>query len=301
MKALVLGGGSLKGAYQVGVVQAALEAGFAPDMVYGISVGGLNASYMVHEAGRQFIEQKNIDWPRISRQLIEFWVKNITKPQDIALIRSRFTLGVDTLMSRFDGLLDTTPLHTLIRQHLNEFVLKNSPIKLKVGAVDIVNGDMVYATPQDEYFLDYVLASSSLPMIMPPIHIQGHRRSAYLDGGLRVVAPLKAALQDGATDIVCVACHTEKIYNEPVNYRNLLKLIERMKDINVNQIVNSDIAWAENYVEKENLKGRQLHLRVIRPEEPLKLDMLNFTSEDIVRLIVLGYKIGHQALKDVKF
>jgi NTE family protein len=249
---------------------------------------------MVHEAGRQFIEQKNIDWPRISRQLIEFWLQNITNPQDIALIRSRFTLGVDTLMSRFDGLLDTTPLHTLIRQHLNEFVLKNSPIKLKVGAVDI-------ATPQDEYFLDYVLASSSLPMIMPPIHIRGHRRSAYLDGGLRVVAPLKAALQDGATDILCVACHTEKIYNEPVNYRNLLKLIERMKDINVNQIVNSDIAWAENYVEKENLKGRQLNLRVIRPEEPLKLDMLNFNSEDIVRLIVLGYKIGHQALKDVKF
>lgn len=297
MKALVLGGGSLKGAFQVGVVQAVLEAGFEPEMIYGISVGSLNASYLVNEAGKQTIEHKKIDWPKISRQLIEFWVKNITHPQDIAIMRSSLTLGIDTLMSRFDGLLDTTPLHTLIRKNVDEFILRTSPIKLKVGAVDVVSGKMVYATPQDEHFIEYILASSSLPTLMPAVHIKGHRKSVFLDGGLRVVAPLKAALEDGATDIVCVACHAEHIYNEPVNYRSLLKLLERVKDINVNQIVNSDIAWAQSYVEKEGLKGRNLNLTIIRPHEPLHLDMLSFKSEDIVRLIVQGYKTGFEFFK----
>ncbi|MEZ4904777.1 MAG: hypothetical protein R2822_25010 [Spirosomataceae bacterium] len=119
-----------------------------------------------------------------------------------------------------------------------------------------------------------------------------------MDGGLRVVAPIKAALEDGATDIICVACHTENMPDEPFNYRNVLKLLDRVKDINVNQIVNSDIAWAENYVEKENLKGHELTLKVIRPDEPLHLDMLKFNSDDIAALIVQGYKIGHNFFKN---
>ncbi|MEI7583842.1 patatin-like phospholipase family protein [Runella sp.] len=298
MKALVLGGGSLKGAFQVGVVQAVLEAGFEPEMIYGVSVGSLNASYLVNEAGKQAIEHKKIDWPKISRQLIEFWVKNITKPEDIAIVRSRITLGIDTLMSRFDGLLDTTPLRTLIHQNVDEFILKNSPVKLKVGTVDVVSGKMVYATPENEHFLDYILASSSLPTLMPSVHIKGQRKAAFLDGGLRVVAPLKAALEDGATEVVCVACHAEHIYDEPLNHRNLLKLIERVKDINVNQVVNSDIAWAQSYVEKEGFKGRALNLTVIRPQEPLHLDMLKFNSDDIVRLVVQGYKTGFDYIQE---
>lgn len=292
MRALVLGGGSLKGAFQAGVIQAILEEGFEPDMIYGVSVGSLNASYLVNEAGRQTIEHKKIDWPRLSRLLIEFWIKNITGPEAIAKPRSRLTLGFDTLMSRFDGLLDNTPLKNLLRTNVDEFILRTSPIKLKVGAVDVISGKMVYATPQEADFLDYVLASSSLPTIMPPVLIKGQRKIALLDGGLRVVAPLKAALEDGATEVVCVACHSEHIYGETVNYRNVLQLMERVKDINVNQIVNSDIAWAQSYVEKENLKGRPLKLKVIRPHEPLHLDMLKFQSEDIVRLIVQGYKTG---------
>ncbi|MFN8347720.1 MAG: patatin-like phospholipase family protein [Spirosomataceae bacterium] len=298
MKALVLGGGSLKGAYQVGVVQAVLEAGFEPEMIYGVSVGSLNASYLVNEAGKQAIEHKKIDWPKISRQLIEFWVKNITHPQSIAIPRSRITLGIDTLMSRFDGLLDTAPLHKLIQDNVDEFILRTSPVKLKVGTVDVVSGKMVYATPAEDHFLDYILASSSLPTLMPAVHIKGQRKAAFLDGGLRVVAPLKAALEDGATEIMCVACHAQHIYDEPLNYRNLLKLLDRVKDINVNQIVNSDIAWAQSYVEKEGLKGNSLSLKIIRPHEPLHLDMLSFNSDDIVRLIVQGYKTGFDYIRD---
>ena len=294
MKALILGGGSLKGAFQVGAIQAILEGGFVPDMIYGNSVGALNASFLVNEASKQQIENKKVNWQSASRKLLEFWVKNITNPADIATQRSRLTLGMDTFMSRFDGLLDPAPLHNVIRRHLDEFILRNSDIKLKVGTVEITKGTMFYATPQHEDFVSYVLASSSLPMLMPAVHIKNQPKRAFLDGGLREVAPLKVALQDGATELVCIACHAEQIYDEPFNYRNFFKLSERVKDITVNQLVNSDISWAQNYIEKENLRGHKLSMRVIRPLEPLKLDMLSFSSDDIVRLILEGFKIGFE-------
>jgi NTE family protein len=296
MKALVLGGGSLKGAWQVGVIRAVLEDGFQPDMIYGISVGGLNSSFLVNEATKQHIEHKHIDWLQLSQTLIEFWVKNITKPEDIAEMRSKLTLGIDTIMSRFDGLLDNTPLRRLMNHHLDEFILRNSPIQLKVGAVDVISGEMVYASPKEPNFFDYVIASSSLPTLMPTARIGGDHRTAFLDGGVREVVPIKEALKDGATELVCIACHPAKVETANINYHNFLKLYERVKDITINQFVNSDIAWAESYVEKENLKGNRLTMKVIRPSHQLNLDLLSFNSDDIARLIVQGFKEGYESL-----
>jgi NTE family protein len=66
-KALVLGGGALKGAFQAGAVMALLENGFRPDALYGISVGGLNAAFLTTEANRQMADTGRIDWPRAGR------------------------------------------------------------------------------------------------------------------------------------------------------------------------------------------------------------------------------------------
>jgi NTE family protein len=132
---------------------------------------------------------------------------------------------------------------------------------------------------------------------MPAVQIGGDHRKAFLDGGLREVAPLRVAIEDGATEIACVACHAKKIYNESFNYRNLLNLMDRVKDITVNQLVNNDIAWAERFAEREQLHNRQLTLRIIRPTEPLSLNLMKFTSDDIGRLIVAGYQAGTELLK----
>ncbi|GAB3561169.1 patatin family protein [Spirosoma luteolum] len=293
----MLGGGSLKGAFQVGAVMALFESGFRPDNLYGISVGSLNATFLANEAARQQAETGTVDWVKVGKYLIEFWIRNITRPDDVAVIRSRFRMGYNTLMSRFDGLLDNSPIQNLIRRSIDLEALKNGPVGIKVGAVDIIEGDMRYADAADPHFLDYIFASSSLPFLMPAVQIGGDHRRAFLDGGLREVAPLRVAIEDGATDIACVACHARKIYNEKFNYRNILNLMDRVKDITVNQLVNNDIAWAERYAEREQLHGRHLQMTIIRPTEPLSLNLMKFTSDDIGRMIVQGYQAGTDALK----
>lgn len=297
VRALVLGGGSLKGAFQVGAAMALFESGFVPDQLYGISVGSLNATFLANEAARQQAESGKVDWEKVGKYLIEFWIRNITKPDDVAVIRSRFRMGYNTITSRFDGLLDSSPIQNLIRSHVDLEAIKTGPVTLKVGAVDIIQGDMCYADVHDPHFLDYVFASSSLPFLMPAVQIGGDHRRAFLDGGLREVAPLRVAIEDGATDIACIACHAKKIYNEKFNYRNLLNLMDRVKDITVNQLVNNDIAWAERFSEREKLHGRNLNLTIIRPTEPLFLNLMKFTSEDIGKMIVQGYQAGTDMLK----
>ena len=290
MKALVLGGGSMKGAFQVGAIQSVLENGFEPDMVYGISVGALNATFLANETGRQFDEEGKITWPVAGRKLLEFWVKNITQPQDISTLRSRVMLGMNTLMSRFDGLVDPAPLHLLIRKNVRDKHLKHTPVKIKVGAVNVQSGEIKYVTPQEPHFLDFVRASSSIPMLMPAIEI-GHEM--YLDGGLREVAPIRQAIADGATEIVVIACHSPHLYQpEGMNPRNLITLVERVRDITVNEYANSNIIWAESYVDRSILRGVPMKLTVIRPPSPLVLDMQHFNSEDISRLIIEGYRVA---------
>jgi len=297
MKALVLGGGSMKGAYQVGAVQAVIESGFRPEMIYGISVGALNATFLTNEAGKQKHDQHRVNWTDISKNMVEFWVRNITGPTQIATLRSKMALGVYTLLSRYDGLLDPAPLHTLIRNSININFLRHSPVSIKVGTVNISNGEMVYSSPEDDHFLEYVMASSSIPVLMPPVPI-GDKNEIFLDGGIRVVAPIKKAIEDGATDIYLIACHSNQIARpEHFEPGNLISLMERVKDITVNQVVNSDITWAENYVERSILRGRPIKLTVIRPDAPLSLNLQQFNSDDIVRLIVEGYKSGLETIK----
>jgi NTE family protein len=301
MRALVLGGGSLKGAWQIGVIHAILDTGFKPEMIYGISAGALNGSFMVNEAGKQHLEKGKINWDLVNKKLLQFWLENITQPSDIGVLKSKFSLGIDTLLSRFDGLIDTNPLHEKLKKYLDVTTMRKSPIKLKVGAVNINTGEMHYTDPLEQHFLDYLRASSSLPFIMPAIQIGGDHRQAYMDGGLREVVPLRKAIEDGATEIYCVATHPKNKALEQFNYRSFFSLIERIKDITVNQFENSDIEWAENYAENFGSIGpfsltKKIKIKVIRPKEPLHIELTDFTTNDIKEIIKQGYENGHEAL-----
>ncbi len=298
MKALVLGGGAMKGAFQAGALKAITETGFQPDVIYGISVGALNAAFLSHEAGVQTNSNEPLDWPGISRKLMSFWLTNITSPQAVGALRSKVALGLYTLVSQFEGLLDPAPLHQLIHQNIDIDVLRASPVPCTVGAVNINSGEIVYAGSEHEDFFKYLMASSSMPITMPAIPI-GPEQDMFLDGALREVTPVRQAIADGATEIVTIACQSRMIYHrEAFNPRNLISLIEKVRDITVNQMVNNDIVWAENYAERATLRGEPFKLTVIRPSEPLYLDMLHFNSDDISRLIVDGYRDGLKVLEN---
>lgn len=308
-KILVLAGGSVKGAYQAGVVRAVLESGFRPDAIYGISAGSMNASYLVNDLGSQFMNNNgNVDYAQSAIDLCDFWVNNINTPDSLALRRGTYDLGMSAIRRNFEGLLDTTPLREILHNNIHLRNLNASPIQLKVGAVDIINGSIVYADPTYEHFLDYVMASSAIPILMPVVNIGGLRKMAFLDGGMRDVAPIKKAISDGATEIICIACHTRNIDGGYFPYGNLLALVDRVMDIAVNECLNADLDWAEfrneclpmdgSEGEFGILKGqKRINLKIIRPQKTLNIDIQDFDKEDIQRLIFLGYQHGREEMK----
>ena len=300
-KALVLSGGSIKGAYEAGALKAVFEAGFKPEYLYGISVGNLNSTFITHEAAKQFISTGQVDWLKVADELWKFWSTEIDEPKKLVKQKCNLLLMLSLnwglIFKKFDSILDTTPLQNLIKKVIDPNVIKESPVKLHVGAVNIYNGEIKFVDPQEPNFLDYVVASTAIPIMMPVKNING---IPYLDGGLRDVAPLGNAINEGADDIVCVCCQSENLDNKTYNYRDLVVLVDKVMDIIVTEIVNNDVKMIntinelidEHHGEVGSLHEKYKHIEttLIRPATEIFLDIQKFTQVDIINLMNRGYQ-----------
>ncbi len=302
-KILVLAGGSVKGAFQVGAIKALAEQGFQPDAIYGISAGSLNAAYLVNKIGQQALAGEGVSFVQAAQDLWDFWERRITSPSSLSKPLSLFELGWSALRKKFKGLVSTQPLRTLIEEELSARNLNASPVSLKIGAVNVIDGGIHYVDPSEEAFFDYLMSSSAIPILMPLVQINGEVRRSFLDGGLRDVTPIRKALADGATEIVCISCHPETIEGGVFDTGDLLALVDRVMDIAVNEILNADLR--ETLLINSSLpldgsaqldgpfKGFQrVKITNIRPEQPLTVDMQNFTKMDIRRMLEVGYAVG---------
>jgi NTE family protein len=287
-KILVLAGGSVKGAFQAGVMKAMMERGYQPDAVYGVSVGSLNAAYFVNQLGMQALTGGPISFTDASQDLWDFWETRITSPKSLSKPFNIFQLGLTALRKKFKGLVDTQPLRNLLTEVLSIRNLHASPIDLKIGAVNIMDGTIYYVDASEEYFLDYLMASSAVPILMPVVKINGETRRSFLDGALRDVAPIKKAVDDGASHIVCISCHMESIEGGHFDSGDLLALVDRVMDIAVNEILNADI-------KEVMISNTTIDIQSIRPLQPLTIDIQNFNKMDIRRMLELGYQVGQDS------
>jgi len=148
-----------------------------------------------------------------------------------------------------------------------------------------MDGTVYYVDASEEYFLDYLMASSAVPILMPVVKINGETRRSFLDGALRDVAPIKKAVDDGASHIVCISCHMESIEGGHFDSGDLLALVDRVMDIAVNEILNADI-------KEVMISNTTFDIQSVRPLQPLTIDIQNFNKMDIRRMLELGYQVG---------
>jgi NTE family protein len=291
MHALVLSGGNIKGAYQAGIISTLLQAGYIPGIVTGISVGALNAGYIAGLAPKGAAH----DWPAIGRRLETFWRANVTSPKSFVKKRGLPSILWNLLRKRWAGLVDTDPLVELVRKELAVIDPRKTAINLRVGAVNIISGNLVYKDSTDPKLIDYILASTAEPVAMP---LQTIDDQPYYDGGLRDIAPLKQAIELGATRVICALCQTVGVAPvEPhFNRGDAFHLVSRVVAVTSNEIVRNDI---ETFLEINRqllldssqpmlADKRYIPILVIRPARPIPFDVENFTSADIARMIEQG-------------
>jgi NTE family protein len=179
--ALVLGGGGVLGAVQVGMLAALLDAGIRPDLIFGTSVGALNGALLAADPGPAAIDR-----------LRELWAA--------AAAGGVFGSAVGrlrTLVSSGTHLHPATPLRQALDRELGEGTrIEDLAVPFQCCAASIERA-------AEHWFdrgpvADAVLASCAVPGLLPPAEVDGEH---YLDGGLVNSIPVSRAVEAGAQRI----------------------------------------------------------------------------------------------------
>ena len=231
--ALVLSGGGARAAYQVGVLRTLAREcpGVVPDILTGVSAGGINAAFL---ATHQSPFDDKVE------QLAQMWaglhIDHVFRVdlRDLAsrTLRwgGRLMAGGQSLLPPAKSFVDTDPLREMLTRelHAEGGLLGGIPKSLQDGwlrsfaltASSYTTGQSVtwVQTRADELIptwerpqrrsetcairVDHVMASAALPFFFPAIEVDG---GWYGDGGIRLTAPLSPAIHLGAKKILAVS------------------------------------------------------------------------------------------------
>ena len=185
--ALVLGGGGSRGAYEIGVWQALKELGIRIDMVYGTSVGAINAA---------MIAQGNLDltaqlWKELETDTV-FDMAPDSKPADYVK---------EIVVNQGAG---TGPLHGLLNKYVDEDKVRASGMDFGIVAFSPADLGKHFLRLEDipeGKLVDFIMASASAFPALQAYEIDG---VSYIDGGYADVLPVGMAIEDGAEQIIAV-------------------------------------------------------------------------------------------------
>ena len=280
--AFVLGGGSIKGAYQIGQMHTLIHNGIIPNIITGISVGSLNGLLYSHYLGLYNDPILAID------NCVGFWINNIKKPSDIIKKKSIVKIIYEIMSNKFTGLLATVKLESLVTDVVDTILVKAANVDLDVGAVNMNTGLILYFNKTYDKIKECTIASSRIPLMMPPSILNNEE---YYDGGLIDNAALGKAIDKGADEIRVLTTIPERIKIGFNNTTSLLSLVNRVMEITVNNTLNNDVNLAKVYnsLSSKGLSTKRfINLHIYRPKETLDIDIEDFTSVDIQNMISKG-------------
>ncbi|WP_236655989.1 patatin-like phospholipase family protein [Streptacidiphilus jiangxiensis] len=175
--AFVLGGGGALGACEVGMLRALLEAGIAPDLVVGTSVGAVNGAVVAASPTMGAVAGLGDLWGR-------------------AGVFSGSVIGRMSRAARSRTYLySAEPLRRLLEANLPAGIcrIEELPVRFQCVAASIERAAEHWFTRGP--LVDAVLASCAVPGLFPPAQLDGEH---FLDGGLANSIPVGRAVALGA-------------------------------------------------------------------------------------------------------
>ncbi|MEG2801398.1 MAG: patatin-like phospholipase family protein [Longicatena sp.] len=198
-RALVLGGGGSKGAYEIGVWRALNELNQKFDIVCGTSIGALiGVLYVQHDY------QKAYDlWDQIT--VDDVMVNGVNMDMDIEMIMSQKGKYVEFLSSYMHNKgADISPFINMIDRMFDSEKFFDSEIDygcMTVNFSKLLPQPMLKKDLDASNVKDYILASASCFPAFPMKEINEER---FIDGGYHDNVPITLARDMGAEEIVAV-------------------------------------------------------------------------------------------------
>ena len=179
--AFVLGGGGSLGAYEVGMLKALLEAGIEPDLVLGTSVGAINGALVAADPSAASVERLSTLWQGLGR----------------AGVFAGSLMGrVGTAVRSRTHIYSNSSLRVLLERDLGKPAIEDLAVPYQCVAACIERSAEHWFSSGP--LVPAILASSAVPGLLPPVHIDGEH---FLDGGLVNSIPVGRAVALGARTV----------------------------------------------------------------------------------------------------
>ncbi len=231
--AVMFSGGGARAAYQVGFLRVLAREfpGVVPDILTGVSAGGINAAYLAarQEPFAQRVEDLAAVWEGIRIEHV-FSVDGRDLVWRLLRWGGRLISGGKNTLPTTGSMVDTAPLRVLLQHVLEGTDLGIAGISrsledgwlraVALTASSYTTGQSItwvqtrgdgavelWQRPQRKSLacalrVDHVMASAALPFLFPAIEIDG---AWYGDGGIRLTEPLSPAVHLGARRIIAVS------------------------------------------------------------------------------------------------
>lgn len=260
--ALVLSGGALLGAAQVGVLKVLFEAGFQPSLVVGTSVGALNGAFVAFHPDSAGIAKLEAIWRRLRASRV--------------FERNVFRMAL-TLLSRGPCIFGNDTLKELVCEALPTDDFAGARVPLYITATNLTKGEKTAF--HNGRVSDAVLASAAIPGLFCPIECAG---DLLVDGALTADLDLETAVELGAKEILAI-----DLTQPPASFRSnsITEVLNRSLELLLRQQVLRDI-------ERFNSRAS---ITVIRPRLEHGHTLASFGH--ISHLIEEGERLGRELLE----
>jgi NTE family protein len=179
--AFVLGGGGRLGAAEVGMLAALTDAGIAPDLVLGTSIGAINGVAIADDPSVEGVARLRALWSDVERSGM-FGGGVVDRVRHIAATRT--------------SLHSNEPLRRLLDRVVGGRRIEDLPVRFQCVAACIETAEATWFDSGP--VTDRVLASCAVPGLLPPVEVDGLH---YLDGGVVDSIPVRRAIELGAERI----------------------------------------------------------------------------------------------------
>ncbi|HEY8033692.1 MAG TPA: patatin-like phospholipase family protein [Methylocella sp.] len=326
--ALVLQGGGALGAYELGAARRLYkDAGFAPDVIAGVSIGAITAVLLARPAtGLKPLEALEAFWQEITVSglflppLLRPFASVFGNPHFFVPRLDYYALPVWT------NIYDTEPLRQTLSGLVDLEALADPKAApgLLVSATDVEAGEIAYFYSQDKGLsLDHIVASGSLPPSFPMTVIDG---KSYWDGGLFDNTPLGAVLDRlddaaGAERTIYVVnlfpnqaplpCNMQEVTTRTQNLQFANKTSQDVKMLHRIDEVADLMEALENFPDGNPLHDNPAYqavakrhyvrvpriISITRPEQVSGLGASDFLPDTIEQRATEGYKQTELALQ----
>lgn len=204
---LVLGGGNALGAFQAGVYQALHEHDLLPNWIVGASIGAINGALIAGslperrlDALRGFWRPSGAGIGELAMPWLPAAMEDTRRAGSVTWTAAAGRPGIfgpllSSLMPWSDNkpsLFETEQLAATLEQQVDFDLLNGGPCRFTATAVDLTTGeDAVFDSRDMRVDARHIRASAALPVIFPPVEIDGRW---LVDGGLSANLPLDPVL-----------------------------------------------------------------------------------------------------------